>query len=80
VNVIEIAGARALVLDTADGPIADAMGLVSWLGDVMGEDARALVVPTEVMPGSFFDLPRGWPARYCRRRLTIASSSRWWAM
>jgi hypothetical protein len=58
-NVIEIAGTRAVVLDSDDGPIADAKGLVWWLGDVMGEEARALVVPVESLPESFFDLRSG---------------------
>jgi hypothetical protein len=59
VNVIEFAGTRAVVLDAGEGRMADAKGIVSWLGDVMGEDAEALVVPVDALPAAFFDLRSG---------------------
>ncbi len=58
-KVLEIGETRAVVLDSDDGPIADAKRLVSWFGDVMGEGATALVVPAEALPASFFDLRSG---------------------
>ena len=59
-DLLEVAGHRCLVVGDDDPPIADVRAATDLVGEALGEDARAVVVPVGHLDPSFFELRTGF--------------------